>query len=117
MLCTFCPLTILGDCWRIPENSPKSSADKMFRACELKDQTYKKTRTLHFSDKLSISRLERGAGLLRTQMRMLILELGFLCCPCNCWGDPLESRGNEPSGGLVNLTRSEPQGFVEVFLS
>ena len=22
----------------------------MFRACELKDQTYKKTRTLHFSD-------------------------------------------------------------------
>ena len=24
----------------------------MFRACELKDQTYKKTRTLHFSEKL-----------------------------------------------------------------
>ena len=23
----------------------------MFRACELKDQTYKKTRTLHFSEK------------------------------------------------------------------
>ena len=23
----------------------------MFRACELKDQTYRKTRTLHFSDK------------------------------------------------------------------
>ena len=23
----------------------------MYRACELKDQTYKKTRTLHFSEK------------------------------------------------------------------
>ena len=29
----------------------------MYRACELKDQTYKKTRTLHFSDKRS-----RNAG-------------------------------------------------------
>ena len=53
MLCTFCPLTILSDFYRIPENSPKSSADNMFRACELKDQTYKKTRTLQFSEELS----------------------------------------------------------------
>ena len=50
MLCTFCPLTIVGDFYRILENSPKSSADKMFGACELKDQTYEKTRTLHFSE-------------------------------------------------------------------
>ena len=26
----------------------------MFRACELKDQTYKKTRTLHFADSAAI---------------------------------------------------------------
>ena len=32
-------------------NRLKLSADKMYRACELKDQTYKKTRTLHFSEK------------------------------------------------------------------
>ena len=31
-------------------NRPKLSADNMYRACELKDQTYEKTRTLHFSD-------------------------------------------------------------------
>ena len=31
----------------------------MFRACELKDQTYKKTRTLHFSDFRAIFSLKR----------------------------------------------------------
>ena len=50
MLCTFCPPTILSDFYRIPEKSPKSSADKMNRACESKDQTLKKIRTLHFPD-------------------------------------------------------------------
>ena len=34
MLCTFCLLTILGDFYRIPERSLKSSADKRNRACE-----------------------------------------------------------------------------------
>ena len=42
MLCTFFPPTILGDFYRIPEKLPKSSADKIHRACELKDQTLKK---------------------------------------------------------------------------
>ena len=46
MLCTFWPPTILGDLYRIPEKLPKSSADKMYRACETKDQTLKKIRTL-----------------------------------------------------------------------
>ena len=50
MLCTFCPLTILRDFYRFPEKSPKWSADKMYRACALKDQTLKKIRTLHFPD-------------------------------------------------------------------
>ena len=50
MLCAFCPPTILGDFYRIPEKLPKSSADKMYRACETKDQTLKKIRTLHFPD-------------------------------------------------------------------
>ena len=51
MLCTFCPPTILGDLYRIPEKSPKSSADKMNRACERnqkKDQTLREIRSLHF---------------------------------------------------------------------
>ena len=46
MLCTFCPPTILGDFYRIPEKLPKSSADTMYRACKTKDQTLKKIRTL-----------------------------------------------------------------------
>ena len=50
MLCTGCPPTILGGLYRIPEKSPKSSTDKMNRACELKDQTLKKIRTLHLPD-------------------------------------------------------------------
>ena len=50
VLYTFCPLTILGDFYRIPEKLPKSSADKMYRACETKDQTLKKIRTLHFPE-------------------------------------------------------------------
>ena len=51
MLCAFCTLTILGDAYRIQEKSPKSSADKMNRPCESKDQTPKKIRTLHFPEK------------------------------------------------------------------
>ena len=47
MLCSFCPPPILGDFHRIPEKSPKSPADKMNRACEQKDQTLEKIRTLH----------------------------------------------------------------------
>ena len=30
MLCTFCPPTILGDVYRIPEKSPKSSVDTIY---------------------------------------------------------------------------------------
>ena len=45
MLCTFCPPTTLGDFYIIPEKLPKSSADKMYRACETKDQTLKKIKT------------------------------------------------------------------------
>ena len=39
MLCTICLLTTLGNFYRIPEKSPKSSADKMNRAYEQNDQT------------------------------------------------------------------------------
>ena len=62
---TFCPLTILGKFQLISREfrriRPKSSADKMFRACELKDQTYKKSRTLHFPAKSKRGR-EEGDG-------------------------------------------------------
>ena len=39
MLCTFCLPTILGDFYRIPEKSPKSSVDKInsLRACEYRE--------------------------------------------------------------------------------
>ena len=50
-LYTLGPATILGDFHRIPERSAKSSADKMYRACEQKDQILKKIRTLHSSQK------------------------------------------------------------------
>ena len=50
MLCAFCPPTILGNFYRIPEKLPKSSADKRNRACETKDQSLKKIRTLHFPE-------------------------------------------------------------------
>ena len=60
MLCTFCPLTILGDFLRIPEKSPKSSANRMHRACESKDQILKKIRTLHSVDCNSDFRGEGG---------------------------------------------------------
>ena len=50
MLCTLCPPTILGDFYGVPEKSPKSSADKMHRAWESKDQTLKKIRALHFPE-------------------------------------------------------------------
>ena len=64
MLCTSCPPTILGDVYRIPEKLPKSLADKMYRACETKDQTLKKIRTLHFPDNASaafILRVQKSA--------------------------------------------------------
>ena len=55
MLWTFCPPTIWANSLEFSRNRLKLSADKMHRACELKDQTYKKTRTLHFSEsKLAI---------------------------------------------------------------
>ena len=57
MLSTFCPPTILNDHNRNPEKLPKSSADKVDRACEQKDQTLKKIRTLHFREFLAIFRL------------------------------------------------------------
>ena len=49
MLWTYCPPTIWANSLEFSRNRLKLSADKMYRACELKDQTYKKTRTLHFS--------------------------------------------------------------------
>ena len=58
MLCTFCLPTILGGFYRIPEKLPKSTADKMYRACETKDQTLKKTRTLHFQDLLVSGKMQ-----------------------------------------------------------
>ena len=33
----------------------------MYRACELKDETYKKTRTLHFSEYLAVSWFQQAA--------------------------------------------------------
>ena len=56
MLRTFCPLTILGDFYRIPEKSPKSSADKMNRACESKDQTLEKMIELYIFQTICSSR-------------------------------------------------------------
>ena len=41
-------MTSLGFC----RNRPESSADKMYRACKSKDQTFKKIRTLHFPEEL-----------------------------------------------------------------
>ena len=34
VFCTFCQSTTHGDVYRIPDKSPKSSADKMYRTCE-----------------------------------------------------------------------------------
>ena len=50
MLCASRPPTILGDFYRTPEKSHKSSVDNMCRACGSKDQTLKKIRTLHSPD-------------------------------------------------------------------
>ena len=50
MLCTFCAPTIWATSRGFCRNRPESSADKMYRACETKDQTLKKIRTLHFPD-------------------------------------------------------------------
>ena len=61
MLCACCPPTILGDFYRIPEKPPKSSADKMQRACESKDQILKKIRTL-YSDRENSLNIKFWAG-------------------------------------------------------
>ena len=37
----------------------------MYRACELKDQTYKKTRTLQFSEKLQRQEIREGKGIFK----------------------------------------------------
>ena len=50
MLCTFCPATIPGHFYRIPQKLPKSSVDKVHRPWEQKDLTLKKIGTLHFPD-------------------------------------------------------------------
>ena len=60
----------------------------MFRACELKDQTYKKTRTLHFSDLL------RAMGFLVSQHG----EVGAIPPPPFLSVSPLESIR---SGGAI----------------
>ena len=49
MLWAFCP-TIWANSLEFSRHRLRLSADKMYRACELKDQTCKKTRTLHLSD-------------------------------------------------------------------
>ena len=60
---------------------------------------------------------KRGAGLLRRQMRMLTLEvvLGVPqpCPPCNCRGDPLETKtkGNWALAPEKYLARNDPEGF------
>ena len=50
MLWTFCPPTIWANSLEFSGDHLRFSTDNMYRACELKDQTYKKTRTLHFSE-------------------------------------------------------------------
>ena len=50
MLWTFVRWRFGANSLEFSRNRLKLSADKMYRACELKDQTYKKTRTLHFPD-------------------------------------------------------------------
>ena len=50
MLCSFCPPTIWATSLGFCRNRPESSADKMYRACEKKDQTLKRIRTLHFPE-------------------------------------------------------------------
>ena len=51
MLWVFCRAAIWANSLEFSRNRLKLSAEKMYRAYELKDQTYKKTRTLHFSEK------------------------------------------------------------------
>ena len=46
MFCAFCPQTIWATSVGFCRNRPESSPDKMYRACEPKDQILKKIRTL-----------------------------------------------------------------------
>ena len=70
MLWTFCPPTIWANSLEFSRNRLKLSADKMYRACELKDQTYKKTRTLHFSDNRLYS------GFVADWLRLIVVNEG-----------------------------------------
>ena len=49
MLYAFCPRTIRATSVGFCRNRPESSPDKMYRACEQKDQIFKKIRTLHLN--------------------------------------------------------------------
>ena len=49
----------------------------MFRACELKDQTYKKTRTLHFSELCGFPE-HKNAGKYE-YIGMCMCENGIIC--------------------------------------
>ena len=60
MLCAFCPPTIMDDFYRIPEKSPTSSADKMYRACESKDQTHQEDYNFTFFQIVSKPLLSSG---------------------------------------------------------
>ena len=82
-------------------NRLKLSADKMYRACELKDQTYKKTRTLHFPDKRHNSFTARlwewGA-----QLSVTVFLKPQFRCPCGrvCLATPvLLSSGPQKGAG------------------
>ena len=85
MLWTFCPPTIWVNSLEFSRNCPKLSADKLYRACELKDQTYKKTRTLHFSE-LHAS-VQNGAFLVQFYKYFLFEILFFWCVSviCSCY--------------------------------
>ena len=51
MLCALCPPTIWATSLEFCRDRPEPFADNMCRACESKDQTLKKIRTLHSTDK------------------------------------------------------------------
>ena len=50
MLCKFCMPTLGAISLGVCTNRPEALADKMYRACDVKDQALKKIRTLHVSE-------------------------------------------------------------------
>ena len=98
----------------------------MFRACEVKDQTYKKTRTLHFSDwnlpeyGLKISRDQSGLNFFNRRALWVILCQGSLTQTSPCWGVALMTKSipkptldlRSPAPRTEYTTPLRPQNFV-----